>query len=155
MSNPSITNYLRKTALLSVIVLVFILLPKPILAQEINPSHQDNVSQNQNLNQQSLHQLNMRIFGSMCLSCLKRLQSSLNNFVGIYKVKIERASINYAESMNSPNYLHWAQASIIYDANQANIAAIRNYINELGYNSYKIKDKILPISPKPDNKKQK
>ena len=145
MSFPS--NYNQKTVKLiftSLALCCFCLaqISPEIVAQVVDGEKSQDSKPNENILEQSLHKAEMRITGSMCISCLNRLNQNLKSQYGIIKVKVDLSQAGFSDPA-SPSVLRWAQATVIYDASQISLAAIRNYLEELGYASYKVKDKAI------------
>ena len=93
-----------------------------------------------------LHKLQMRVSGSMCLSCLLTFEERLNKVYGIERAKVVR-SAGLSVQAFSPDLSNWADATIYYDSARISQADLRAYAKTIGYYSYKALDKLADSLP--------
>jgi copper chaperone CopZ len=100
------------------------------------------------------HRVQMRLSGSMCFSCLKDLDESLQRIRGVLQVKIDRPERNYYQPY-APEVSSWAVGTVYYDAAILPLDALRAEIKDHGYHPYKIVDapSDKPSEPAPNKKK--
>lgn len=59
-----------------------------------------------------------RLYGSLCVSCLKHLNDDLNKKTGIFESTIDRAVKKEAHDGEPTTYQRWANAKVVYDASK-------------------------------------
>jgi copper chaperone CopZ len=85
----------------------------------------------------ALHQVQMRLSGSTCVSCLMELEKKLKTVRGVSKVKIGRPGEAYF-AYRGPPVAPWSEATITYDPARVTLEAIVAVMKTQGYHAYKI-----------------
>lgn len=57
-----------------------------------------------------------RLYGSLCVSCMKHLNDDLNKSKGVFESTIERPVKKEAHDGQPTSYERWANAKVVYDA---------------------------------------
>lgn len=81
-----------------------------------------------------------RLYGSLCLSCLKHLNSELNKRRGVFESVIDRAVKKEADDGRPATYEKWANAKVIYDASKISKDDITKRIKQSDFIVRRVED---------------
>lgn len=81
-----------------------------------------------------------RLYGSLCVSCLKHLNSELNKRSGVFESVIDRAVKKEANDGRPATYEKWANAKVIYDASKVSKDDITKRIKQSDFIVRRVED---------------
>lgn len=91
------------------------------------------------------HRLQTRLSGSLCIACLKELESKLKGVYGVQFTRVEKAPVQYNSSI-SPELGGWANGVIVYDAKKLPLDDLRSIIKQNGYHPFRVVDAYVSPS---------
>ncbi len=83
----------------------------------------------------------MKLSGSMCMSCLHEVERKLKLIQGVSKAKIEYPGERYYDYYQSPGLNSWARLTLSYDPGMIDLVSIKAFLRNQGYHPFKVVEK--------------
>jgi copper chaperone CopZ len=83
----------------------------------------------------------MKLSGSMCMSCLHEVERKLKVIPGVSKAKIEYPGERIYDYYQSPGLNSWARLTLSYDPAMLDLESLKSFLRTQGYHPFKIVEK--------------